>query len=294
MERVRRIALGTAQFGLEYGIANRNGRPTIDEVRAIVRSAHSCGIDTCDTAIAYGDSEHRLGSCGLAQWKVVTKLPRLPEQIGDIDLWVRSEVEGSLRRLGVRSLWGLLLHNSADLTGIYAPRIQKALTTLKREGVVKKIGVSIYRPSELVELLKSSVIELVQGPLNIFDRRLVDTGCLSLLKERGIEFHARSVFLQGLLLLEQQSRPHYFERWRELFKEWDKWLAGSDMDRVSACLQFALSEPGVDRVVVGVDSQGQLNQIVAAARGQQGPPPPAALKSQDPQLVEPPLWTLKS
>ena len=79
-----RLALGTVQFGLEYGVANQAGRVQLEDVRHILQEAAAQGVDTLDTAIAYGDSESTLGQAGAAGWRVVTKLPALPEGCADV------------------------------------------------------------------------------------------------------------------------------------------------------------------------------------------------------------------
>src|SRR4051812_2125353 len=110
-----RLALGTVQFGLSYGVANRAGKVTAGEARTIIENAQAAGIDTLDTAIAYGDSEQRLGEIGVQRFRIISKLPGMPEDLPDVKRWVENNVAGSLQRLGVRKLYALLLHRSADL-----------------------------------------------------------------------------------------------------------------------------------------------------------------------------------
>ena len=138
-----RLALGTAQFGMPYGIANTSGQVSRDEAKAILDLASANGIDTIDTAIAYGESEACLGDIGVENFRMVTKLPTLPEGVAKIEEWIDGEVEASLKRLRTDSLYGLLLHRSAQF-GI--PAVRTALARLKQGGKVQKIGVSIYSP----------------------------------------------------------------------------------------------------------------------------------------------------
>ena len=110
-----RLALGTVQFGLRYGVANTSGQVSLDEVTAILQQAWAAGVDTLDTAIAYGESEQRLGEIGVEGWRVVSKLPAMPSDPSDIGGWVEDAVECSLRRLNIDCLYGLLLHRSQQL-----------------------------------------------------------------------------------------------------------------------------------------------------------------------------------
>ncbi|MDP2030677.1 MAG: aldo/keto reductase [Thiobacillus sp.] len=260
-----RLALGTVQFGLEYGIANESGRVNQGEAGKILTEAAGRGMNLLDTAIGYGDSERVLGQVGVANWQIVSKLPSLPSECADVAGWVDEQVEGSLARLGVDRLYAVLLHRPDQLFDARGQQLLEALEHLKAQGRTEKIGVSIYAPDELVRLFDGMHFDLVQAPLNILDRRLVNSGWAQRLKRQGVELHARSVFLQGLLLLSASRRPVKFGRWHHIWTEWDRWLAEAGLTPLQACLRYALSVEEVDKVVVGVDSVAQLREILAAA-----------------------------
>jgi hypothetical protein len=284
-----RIALGTVQFGLRYGIANRAGQVGRDEAAAILVHARSMGLDTLDTAIAYGESEQRLGEIGVGHWQVVSKLPPIPESCTDVDAWVRDSVRGSLERLGIAKLHGLLLHHSQQLLGARGHALYRALGALKDRQKVEKIGVSIYGPDELEALWPHFALDLVQAPLNIMDRRFATSGWLMRLHEAGTEVHVRSVFLQGLLLLNDANRPEKFKAWQPLWDQWHRWLQDEALTPLQACLGFVLSQPEIDRVVVGVDSLTQLHGILASV-DDRTVIPPRVLMSDDPELINPSRW----
>ena len=284
-----KLALGTVQFGLTYGIANRSGQVSRDEAAAILAHACGAGIDTLDTAIAYGESERRLGEIGVEQWRVVSKLPAVPEACADVGAWVREAVSGSLERLRIPRLGGLLLHRSQQLLGPHGEALYRVLLALKDEGKVEKIGVSIYDPEELDALWPRCQLGLVQAPFSILDRRLAASGWLSRLHQAGIEIHTRSVFLQGLLLMEAGKRPVTFDRWHPLWDQWHRWLDDQALSPLQACLGFVVAQPEIDRVVVGVDSLKQLQEIVSAAKPM-GVPVPEFLTTEDLQLLNPSNW----
>ena len=261
-----RLALGTVQFGLDYGVANATGRVEITNVKNILEQAFANGVDTLDTAIDYGISESTLGQVGMCGWNVITKLPAVPENCVNVAGWVDAQVEGSLSRLGVSQLHGVLLHRPAQLLGDCGKDLSDALVRLKTKGVTRKIGVSVYGPEELARLMSVMDIDLVQAPLNILDRRLLESGWAKKLNKQGIELHVRSVFLQGLLLLPTNSRPVKFSRWSGVWSEWTRWLGETELTPLQACLGFALSVKMIDKVVVGVDSVKQLNEILAASQ----------------------------
>ncbi|CAL61301.1 putative NAD(P)-linked oxidoreductase [Herminiimonas arsenicoxydans] len=285
-----RLALGTVQFGLAYGVANNSGQIDPNQAGKILAEARQAGINMLDTAIAYGDSERTLGQIGVAGWRIVTKLPEMPETCSDVAEWVESQVKGSLDRLGVQQLHAVLLHRPAQLLEARGPQLFAALEHLKMLGYTKKIGISIYDPSELDSLFSKMNFDLVQAPLNILDRRLVDSGWARRLKHIGAELHVRSAFLQGLLLMSSEKRPQKFNRWQSLWLEWDRWLNEVGLSPLEACLRYTLSVEEVDSVVVGVDSVEQFREIHAAANGVL-PGLPAWPHAIDPVLLNPALWS---
>lgn len=262
---VRRLALGTVQFGLPYGVANTQGQVSLAAAEQMVRFAADIGIDTVDTAIGYGESEEALGKIGVGSFKVVSKLLPLPESVGDADAWALREAEASLARLKLDGLYGLLLHRSSDLHGPQGPALYAAMQKLKSTGQVKKIGISIYSPTELDLCVGKFDFDLVQAPFNLVDHRLHTSGWLQRLQAKGCEVHVRSAFLQGLLLMPQPAIPAKFGPWDGIWNSWHHWLQEHGEDAVGACLAYPLSFSQIDRVVVGANDLEQLRQIAVAA-----------------------------
>lgn len=282
-----RLALGTAQFGSTYGIANRRGQLKLSDAAEVVSAARASGLDTIDTAIDYGDSEACLGSINVTCWRVVSKLPTLPVDRVDTSTWLKTQLNGSLRRLNLKCLYGLLLHHPLQLIGPEGPELAKALRKARDDGQVERIGVSIYSPDDLETIYSVLQPDLVQAPLNLVDRRLVDSGWLSRLADRGVEIHTRSCFLQGLLLMPKV--PPCFAPWHELWTRWQRWLAVRPGLAAAACLAYPLSFPEVDRVIVGVDSVVQLTELIAAEKTCVADDLPD-LQSYDEQLINPSKW----
>ncbi|MGV8952322.1 MAG: aldo/keto reductase [Cypionkella sp.] len=279
-----KLALGTVQFGLNYGVANKSGQVRPQEVSAILQTARAAGITMLDTAIAYGESEARLGSAGVVDFRVVSKLPGLEGEPDIVAL-----VQSSTARLGIAGLYGLLLHRSSDLAGARGDRVYSDLLELKQRGLVQKIGVSIYDPSELAPIMDRFELDIVQAPYNLLDRRLASSGWLTRLKSAGVEVHTRSAFLQGLLLMAPGERPAKFARWSTLLSQWDGWLADTGIPALDAALAVACGNSAIDQVIVGVDSASQLMDIVRAAAGAHMPAPDF-LRSDDTDLINPANW----
>lgn len=284
-----RLAIGTVQFGLPYGIANQDGQVSRLAAKTMLQLAAANGIDTLDTAIAYGESETCLGEVGTQGFKLVTKLPALPDGCSDVSGWVQQQFSASLARLGASAVYGLLLHRPEQLLGAKGKVLYQALQDLKKFGLVQKVGASIYAPNELAGLITQYRLDLVQAPFNLVDRRLETSGWLQRLKVEDVEIHSRSAFLQGLLLMAHAAIPPKFAPWTELWDKWHGWLSCHKISAVQASLAFPLSFPEIDRVVVGADSVSQLEQIIKEA-GSCLPNDLPDLRCDDEHLINPSLW----
>lgn len=286
-----KLALGTAQLGMQYGIANYTGSPSDVETKKVLQLANLYGINTLDTAIAYGDCEERLGRIGVPDWQIISKLPALRGDSKNIDQEVRVLVQDSLRRLRVERIHGLLLHQPSQLLEKKGDALYRALEQIKQDGLVHKIGISIYDPLSLESFLQTFNFDIVQLPLNPFDRRVILSGWVDRLKFSGIELHVRSIFLQGLLLMGQDKKPSQFDRWSPLWIRWHEWLHDMDISALQACLGFVSSVPQVDRILVGVENKNQLLEIIDVM---QNPAVviPDEFQSNDLDLINPANWSL--
>ena len=289
---MNRLALGTVQFGLDYGIANLTGQVTQLAAKEMLELASLSGIDTLDTAIAYGESETCLGNVGIQRCKLITKLPPLPEKCPNVIDWIEEQVSASLARLGVTNIYGLLLHRPEQLLGGQGHAIYKGLQGLKRRGQVRKIGVSIYSPAELDALTKHFRFDLVQAPFSLLDRRMLTSGWLQRLKNANVEIHTRSAFLQGLLLMPESEIPNRFLAWSSVWQQWHAWLEINGVSALHACLAYPLSFPEIDRVVVGADSTNQLAQIIDAVKNLRALEFPD-IHCEDEKLINPSNWAIE-
>ena len=289
---MNKLTLGTAQFGLKYGIANLNGQIKYSDAKKILQLAKNANIDLIDTAIMYGDSEKVIGDIGILDFKYVSKLPNLPEDCKNINSWVEQAVKSSLKRLGISSLYGLLVHRSDNLFGDTGKKLLDALNRLKFNGFVKKIGISIYDPVECEHVMKITRVDIVQAPLNIIDRRLETSGWLSRLHSEEVEIHTRSVFLQGLLQMPRNRIPKFFDKWSAVLDEWSLKLKKNNLSATEVCLFYPLSLPEVDRVIVGVDNVSQLDEIIKKSKTNKSEIDWSFMTSSDHILINPTNWKL--
>ncbi len=277
-----RLALGTVQFGLDYGISNHAGEVADDELDAILALTRKLGVNTLDTAQAYGKSEIRLGSHHTADFQLINKLAP-----GIQAVEIATSVAGSLQRLARTRLDGLLLHRSQDAS----PALFERLADLQHQGKVGKVGVSVYTPEELTRWLEQGYpLELVQLPANLLDQRFLRTGWLDRLQAMGCEIHVRSLFLQGLLLMPPTLRPPYFDAFSEPLSRLDGWQPHLSLLHKALALIPAL--PQVSRFVVGVCHAHELAAI-ASAYAHLHPAQDAELATlacDEPALINPAMW----
>ena len=204
-----RLVLGTAQFGMRYGIANKIGQPDFLSVQSIVAEVWESGVREFDTAQAYGESERVLGkvlrSLGIArEAKVISKLhPAIDHQDSNA---LNLALQQTLARLGLAKLYGLMLHTE-DLLDIWETGLKDTLDKFIEQGLVERIGVSVYSPQKAARALRTNGISLVQLPSNLLDRRFEKAGVFHEAKSFGKEIYVRSVFLQGLLLMSDSDLP---------------------------------------------------------------------------------------
>lgn len=256
------LALGTAQFGLDYGIKNSCGKTSLDEVRMILSKAGSLSVEYIDTGARYGDSESVIGRSLPSghSFKLITKSIICGDNESDWPREIESGFHSSLKNLGCDSIYGFLLHNGENLN----QEVWHKLQSLRSQGLVEKIGVSAYDPEQVKVWAREFDFDLIQVPVNIFDKRFLNADVQEFCKERKIEMHARSVFLQGLLLMESHSLPPYFSAVKDQVENFANRCKDANISRLAACLSFLHTQEEVAATVVGVESLDQLEEISSA------------------------------
>jgi aryl-alcohol dehydrogenase-like predicted oxidoreductase len=288
---MQKLALGTANFGSHYGILNRSGKLSDEVVAKILKEASLSGIRTLDTASVYGDCHEVLGRVGTKGWEIISKIPAIPANCKDVTGFLTKNFENSLKNLQVDKLQGLLLHNSKDLLAKYGDEIFLYLKGLRSQQLVSKVGVSIYDPGCLSEITKRYEIDLVQGPVNIFDNQIHTSGWLERLANLGIEFHARSIFLQGVLLSPKIQANKYFSQWNNLFLEFNSWVRHSGVSALEKCVAHVRSFENISHIIVGVDNVEQICDLLAAVNHKPARAPSFTLHDFE-ALINPSRWKL--
>lgn len=263
-----RVGLGTVQFGLNYGIANAHGKTDRSEATRILEYAGAMGINILDTAALYGESEEVLGLClkDGKSFSITTKTPTFPQSYitGDDVMYLENTFMHSLAKLKVKSVYGLLLHDVNDLCKPGGAQIWAKLCELKNRGLTAKIGISVYTGEQIEQARERYSVEIVQVPFNILDQRLLKEGLLQRVAGAGIEIHARSIFLQGLLLMPLHKIPPYFASLYPLLRRYHAYIGKLGLSCLEAALNFVLGHGEIDKIIVGVTSLQELRQVVQA------------------------------
>lgn len=254
-----KIALGTAQFGLNYGVTNNSGKVSAQEASKILNYASEQGICTLDTAPAYGDSETVLGNISaLSKFDVITKIPSLKANQCSIS----QIVTNSMHILKRPFLDAVLFHDADDLLNSHASHSFAQAVSLKEQGKIAKIGVSVYSPEQLFRICEQFPIEIVQVPFNCFDQRFSAANCLALYDKLNIEVHARSIFLQGALLADFETLPEHFRSFSAEFARFSSVCQQLNCAPISLALAIIYKFDFINRAVIGVCAQSQLSDIL--------------------------------
>ena len=251
-----KFCLGSANFGLNYGIKNNQEILTKYDIREIISKAKSLGIKTIDSAFSYGTAHARLSKLGGLEFDLVTKA-NYSEIKNRASFLLKLDSISNYQHISV------LLHDSDFLPKEHLNDGLKILNSLKKDGLINKFGLSIYRPETLELIEDHNYYGIVQYPFNVFDRRMELTGWMQELKLRNVEQFARSIFMQGTLLMEVKKLPKYFCRWKSLFERWESYLYETEQTAIQASISHVLKRGEIDKLVIGTDGADQLSEIIS-------------------------------
>lgn len=295
-----KLMLGTVQFGLPYGVANRSGQPTYAEVRAIVAAAIEGGVTCFDTAAAYGTSEEVLGRAlhelGVAdRVMVVTKVQPLTDvAVADATVAAREiehSVDRSRQRLRLDCLPLVLFHREAD--GCYLEELDR----LKTKGWLSQCGVSCdNQPGPAAEFVADPHVSALQVPGNLLDRRHQHSGLLAEAAARDVAIFIRSVYLQGLLVMPEVAVPVHVRAVLPVRRKLAAVAHAAGMPLTELAIRYMVSQTGVTSLVIGVETVAQIrDNIELFTRGPLTAEVLAAADAVVPDLSEaivtPSLWS---
>lgn len=261
---VSALTLGTASLGMVYGVANPQAAPDRRQADALLDAAWQGGISWLDTAPAYGEAERRIGGWISATGhrpRLVTKMPSLkgvPD--GEVAATVRAAAARSKALLG--RIDGYLAHGAEDYG---RGAVRDVLSALKSEGAVAATGLSAYEPEQVLAALETGAPDMVQVPLSLLDRRMATSGALAACSDAGVAVFARSLFLQGAILMAPERLPAHLEPLADTIRALRGLAAAAGTSVQGLALRWVRDREGVTSCVVGVYGPDQLDELLAAA-----------------------------
>jgi aryl-alcohol dehydrogenase-like predicted oxidoreductase len=258
------LSLGTVQLGMDYGIHNANGKPSLETSFRILDAAMAAGINTLDTAAGYGNSEEVIGA-----WLktvpaenrpfIVTKAAKLDHSSLDaLRADLKERVKKSRERLGLSQLPLLMLHNCEDYL-CDKENVKLVFEELKASGDILYSGISAYSNHDYGELAASG-FDAVQIPVNIFDWAQIENGGLQKLKDSGMMIFVRSVYLQGLVFQDPETLPAHMAFCKETLVKFRTLCDKYQLSPAVLALSYVLSLPGVTSLVLGSETVEQVQQ----------------------------------
>ncbi len=261
----KQICLGSAQFGLNYGVTNSKGKLNFEEVKEIINFADDIGINIIDTAQDYGDAEKIIGKCisKKRSLKIISKL-RSHENtffIRDDLSKLQKNLEETLNNLKVDFLECLLLHDENDLFKEGSSYLLEWIEKVKKLGLIKNFGISVYNFKNISEIQKLN-LDIIQLPLSIYNRENFESGFINKLDQIGLKIQARSIYLQGIVLSKPTELPNWVNEndYEEHIKFQNK-LKKYNISPLEACINYVKSINEIDSIVVGVTSKDELKEL---------------------------------
>jgi aryl-alcohol dehydrogenase-like predicted oxidoreductase len=285
------VILGTAQLGLNYGISNKNGPPSNKQANDLLSYAASQGVALLDTAQAYGASEDVIGDYSKTRFEVQTKVGRFPESDQDFGEWLVSRVERSRERISDHNLKTVFFHDPSQFHGELQSRSISAIQHLRQVFPALEIGASIYDPSEWQHLREIEEISTYQVPYSILDRRFERNGIIREVVDSGKSVQARSIYLQGLLLMNLNQVPKYFQRWLPVIESFHAFCTKNKIAPIAAASNFVLSNPLFSGVLMGFNRKEEFQELIYESILIEG----SLIQypdfgEQDPELLDPRIW----
>lgn len=305
---VSKMTLGTVQLGMNYGFIGNSQKPDVQASYRILQAAWQGGVSTYDTAATYGESEQILGhflgklQSGEAP-TIITKIYVQPED-GWSSVRIKDEIyrqtRTSLEKLGVEQVSVMMLHN-VDAMRAHGDVIAQVFAELVRDGLVKQAGISFSSNTEeeyamLHPYLEDSVFGAVQLPLNLFNHRPLNNGCLEMLRSAGKTVFVRSVFLQGLLYANEAELPSQLPEAIEPIRQLRELANSCGLTPAGLAVSYIRDMPGVDSLVIGVQTVEQLEENL---RLMEGPAVPESIckeirerfRNLPERLLSPGMWS---
>ena len=281
------ISIGTAQFMNNYGVNRVLKNFNFYEKSKLIKSAQVNKVLHIDTAFSYGNAHKELGKIEIKKFKVTTKLPILSIKTKNLEKKITNLIFKSIKDIKIEKIDTLLIHSYKNFVELNKRKYLESLKKIKSKGLVRNIGISLYRSNEVNKILEFWRPDVIQLPYNVFDRDIETKKILPLLKRKKIKIQIRSVFLQGLLT--RIKRPKKFSKWKKYFDIWFKWCQKNQIEPKIAALLFVKNNKIIDKIILGFESSKQLKEILKIRKIKKRYSFPK-IKCEDRKLLDPSNW----
>jgi aryl-alcohol dehydrogenase-like predicted oxidoreductase len=282
-----KIILGTVQFGVDYGINNTGGKPDRETVFKILANAYQSGIRTLDTAEGYGDAVDIIGAFHKETGKIFEVNTKFTGKDG---VSLAAKLENTIQRLGVTYIGTYFYHSYKDF--LSKRELIEELIELKKQQLIRSIGLSVYSNEELKTAINDPAIDVIQMPFNLLDNYSERGELLQQAKLKNKRVQVRSVFLQGLFFKDTDDLPDKLLPLSPYLKQVQT-IAANSSSIETLCLQYAAAQKEIDEIIIGVDSEQQLNENINALNQELSPQVRAAIdkiKVEETELLYPYNW----
>ncbi len=253
MSKIKKIILGTVQFGQDYGVSNTGGKTKYEETQKIIEFAKINNINTLDTANEYGNAEELLGEIGLEKFNVISKFKFQKKES------IEKKFFETIYKLDIKHLYAYLAHDAYEV--LNEPDIWGVLKDLKDKNKIKKIGFSLNSQKEFQDILSFGIRpDIIQIPFNLLDNRFKKIA--KYCSKNNIEVHSRSVFLQGLFFINTNELPKKLKKMKKYLNELNLICKKNGFTMNELALNYVLSKKYIDKVLIGVENLTQLNENI--------------------------------
>lgn len=259
----KKLIIGSANFGLNYGIKNNFNKLSFEKIKKILKYAEKNKIQMIDTASSYGDAELKIGKAKLKNFKYISKVKITKKKNKDIKKEISRQFNKTLKNLNKKKIYAILIHNLLRLNNYQLKSAFEFLHLLKKNKKISKLGFSTYGDYKIKFILSRFSVDIIQTSLNVLDNRAFSKELLKLYKRKKIKIHVRSIFLQGLLISQKLNVPKKIKsEWDKNKKIWFDYCNEKKFDPIKLAVNYVLKKKNVDKIILGFDLKDQLVNIL--------------------------------
>ncbi len=291
MKIKNKFILGTAQFSDNYGLFGKR-KLSNKCIMEILRQAKKKKIYHLDNSTDYKGSQKKIKNFGEKKWKITTKIKFTNKEFqrktqSYLKTYILKKIILSKNKIGVKKFDTLLINNFEILSQNLKKNIYQVLKDLKKNKIINNFGFSIYNFKKLKKTVKDFCPDIIQCSYNIFDTRLYEKNLIKIIKRKKIKVHARSIFLQGLLLCDYDTIPSKFSKWRNMFDRWEEWIKLNKVSKLEACINFVINDRNIDKIIIGVKDIKELKDILKTRKNKKEYP---SFFFKNDNLINPSKW----